>query len=290
MIHEGLVLSVAGGFCRVDLGGTCYLCQIRGRLKRTGIMPGDKVMVRPCSSEDGVVEDVLERRNILRRPAIANVDQALVVFTATQPPLHLHLVDRITVMATHCGLRVVLCLNKIDITDNAEIARIRSIYEATGFDFFETSALSGEGICGIPAVLRDRVSVMAGQSGVGKSRLLNWLDPSLTLSTGSVSRRTSRGRHTTHQVQLLRVAGGFVADAPGFARLDLEGISPDDLRLLYPEIAALSQECRFAGCRHMDEPDCAVRDGVGRKVPSDRYASYRSMLRELLEMERRRYD
>jgi len=291
MVLEGLVLSVAGGYARVRVKGDILLCQLRGRLRRSGILPGDRVVVSCEVPGHETVEEVLPRESLLKRPAIANVDQALVVFTASEPPLNLPLVDRITVLATHAGIGVVLCLNKVDLMDPGEVLHLEEVYRPSGFPFFATSALLGDGVRDLGPVLRDRITVMAGQSGVGKSLLLNSLDPSLSLATGALSRKISRGRHTTRQVELLQLKeGGIVADAPGFSRLDLEGMSADELGNAFPEIRRLSKECRFTGCRHEKEPGCAVKESIGSGMSQERYSSYRDLLREILEWERRRYD
>jgi ribosome biogenesis GTPase len=291
MVLEALVLSVAGGYARVRVGGDVLLCQFRGRLRRSGILPGDRVVVSFGVPGQETVERVLPRGNVLKRPAIANVDQALVVFTASEPPLNLPLVDRITVLATHAGVGVILCLNKVDLMDPGEALRVGQVYQPSGFPFFATSALMGDGVEGLRPVLEGRVTVMAGQSGVGKSRLLNSLDPSLSLATGALSRKISRGKHITRQVELLQVqGGGIVADAPGFSRLDLEGMSPGELGDCYPEIRSLSAGCRFTGCRHQKEPGCDVKESIGSGISLERYSSYCDLLAEILEWEKRRYE
>ena len=260
-------------------------CRLRGRLRREalGVVAGDFVVLTRTGA-DAVVEEVLPRRNLLDRPTVANVDQVLVVFSYRDPPLDLGHVGRVLVGAEKAGVDAVAVLSKADLLAEAERREVLELFRAVPYRLVVTSAVTGEGLEELRPLLGGRVSVLAGQSGVGKSRLLNALKPGLGLATGDISPRIRRGRHTTRLARLLDVDGGMVADTPGFSRLDLEGVEPRHLGALFPELAALAPECRFADCYHRAEPECAVRKAVEEgRVPRWRYRLYLELLAEIEE-------
>lgn len=260
-------------------------CRLRGRLRREalGVVAGDFVLVGGTRA-DPVVEEVLPRRNLLDRPTVANVDQVLVVFSYRDPPLDLGHVGRVLVGAEKAGVDAVAVLSKADLLAEAERREVLELFRAVPYRLVVTSAVTGEGLEELRPLLDGRVSVLAGQSGVGKSRLLNALKPGLGLATGEISPRIRRGRHTTRLARLLDVDGGMVADTPGFSRLDLEGVEPRHLGALFPELAALAPECRFADCYHRAEPECAVRKAVEEgRVARWRYRLYLELLAEIEE-------
>lgn len=308
---EGLVIKAVNVWYDVHTAEGVVPCQPRGRLKlrrestgpgpREGapaILVGDRVRCRRLADGTGVIDEVLPRRSALIRPPVANADQVLAVFTAGPSGPDLDLVDRILALAAHEGLAAVLALNKIDLMppdERERLERLAGVYRAAGYPFHLTSALSGEGLDGLAASLRGRVTVLAGRSGVGKSSLLNAVIPDLALRTGAVSRAGDRGRHTTRHVELLPMpapgpggeggdpaAAGWVADAPGFSRLDLAPVSPEELAAGFPELAALAEQCRFRGCLHEREPGCGVTAAVHRgDVDAGRYARYAAFLAEI---------
>lgn len=262
------------------------------------VLVGDRVRCRRLPDGTGAIEEVLPRRTVLVRPPIANADQVLVVFTAARFGPDLDFVDRILVLAAHEGLDAVLVLNKIDLVpadDRARMEDVARVYSAAGYPFHLTSALTGVGVAALVPHLHGRVTVLAGRSGVGKSSLLNAVAPGLSLRTGAVSRRGDRGHHTTRHVELLPLpcpeggAAGWVADAPGFSRLDLAAIPQEELAACFPELADCSERCRFRGCLHEREPGCAVaaavRDGT---VDAGRYARYTAFLAEVRGRDSRR--
>lgn len=279
-------------------------CQPRGRLRLTwqvkergaklteseralaAILVGDEVQVRPRPDGEGAIEAILPRRTALSRPLVANVDRVLVVAAWSQPPWNGELVDRLLVLAGAHGCEGWLVLNKVDQPGDPE-PRLR-LYEAAGYRVWRVSAVCGDGIAELGAALGEGVSVLAGPSGVGKSRLLGALVPerAASIRTGEVSPRLLRGRHTTRHAELLRLpGGGFVADTPGFSRVDLAHISAAELGELFPEIAARAPGCRFRGCLHRGEPGCVV-DGA---VDAERLRHYRLFLTEVEAWEAKRY-
>lgn len=288
---RGLVIKAIGGFFFVATEGQIYRCIVKGTLKKKEeILVGEKVIFTLQGPDQGVIEGIEPRFNRLVRPPIANVDKVIVVLAVDNPLPNYMLVDRILVQAEAAGLKIVICLNKCDLLQDKEQAKeILLPYQLAGYPTCAVSSKTKENIDQIRTHLHRLVSVLAGQSGVGKSSLLNALQPGLNLATGKVSERTKRGRHTTRQVELLPLeCGGWVADTPGFSTLGLPDVEPEELVYLFPELGAAAPKCRFPGCRHQSEPDCAVRAAVasGRALPI-RYESYLSMAQELRELRRK---
>lgn len=291
-MSEGTVLRRVGGFLTVAVDGEEWLCVLRGRVKRAAgpVLAGDRVEVRAAGAGRGVVEAVLPRKNQLTRPAVANVNQVVVVTAAATPRPPHTLLDRILAHVEAAGLAPLLCCNKADLVTAREVEGVLEPYRGTGYPLLVTSARTGEGIAALRAHLQGKVTALAGVSGVGKSSLLNALEPSLARPTGDVSERLAQGRHTTRSVELLRVGDGLVADTPGFNQLEAPAVPPQALDRLFPEVARLAGDCGFDDCLHRAEPGCAVREGVeaGQIHPS-RYESYLTLLAEIQQREEERY-
>lgn len=267
--------------------GQVIRCTVRGKLKTyTRILPGDLVSYESAGADSGVVEDILPRTNCLERPAIANVSQVLLVTTLRQPGLNLNLMDRTLALIENHKLKAVICINKCDLYKPGEVDALSSLYGDMGYPVVVTSARTGQGIPELLGYLKDQVSVLSGRSGVGKSSLLNAINPEFKLRVGQLG-RWDEGTHTTRTVELLRLSqGGYVADAPGFQRLDLNGVSSTQLSRLFRDIAAYAVECRFRSCLHWKEEDCAVKEAVrSGKISRSRYENYMNMLKEILEAE-----
>jgi ribosome biogenesis GTPase len=294
---EGQIVRAVGGFFYVRTeDGAEIACRARGIFKyeKKKIKPlvGDQVQFEQTGLDQGVITFIQPRKTELVRPPIANVDQAVVVCSLKEPDFHALAVDRFLVHVEKEGLDVVLCLTKRDLVeDEKEIEEIRRLYQATGYPIVVTSIRTGEGIEELKHLLKDRVSVFAGQSGVGKSSLLNQLYPDLRLETGEVSRKLGRGRHTTREVQLLTLpSGGQVADTPGFSQLAFTGMEPEDLRDAFVDFLPYAEECRYRGCLHLKEPGCAVREAVENgEIPELRYRHYMHFQELVKEEMQRRY-
>ncbi|SFJ61743.1 ribosome small subunit-dependent GTPase A [Thermoflavimicrobium dichotomicum] len=292
---QGQIFKAISGFYYVRTKeGEELECRARGvfKFEKKKVKPlvGDWVEVEKISEREGVVKAVLPRQTELLRPPIANVDQAIVVCSLKEPDFQQMPLDRFLVQAEKEGLDIVICLTKHDlVTDENEVEKICTVYEEAGYPVVITSVRTGHGIELLQAYLKDKVSVFAGQSGVGKSSLLNQLLPDLKLQTGEVSRKIGRGRHTTRQVELLLLPqGGQVADTPGFSQLSFQGMEIEELGACFPEISKKSISCRFRGCLHVNEPDCAVREAVeSGKMNAERYQHYLQFLQEMKEQKRR---
>ena len=284
-VLEGRVIRSHSNLFWVLVEGQEWACRQRGkfRLERHAALTGDMVRFEVQEDGAGYIVDILKRKSELIRPPIANVDQAIIVFTAREPDLNLPLLDRFLVLAEWSDIAALLCLNKVDLAAPAEVTDIADRYHKAGYQVFPISARHGVGLDELSARLAGRVSVLAGQSGVGKSRLVNALAPGLSLRTGEVSAKLGRGRHTTRHVELLPVAGGLLADTPGFSLLDVTGIPKDQLWLCFPDFLAHAGHCRFPNCLHHKEPDCGIKAAVAAgEIQQARYDRYVQFLGEIL--------
>lgn len=293
-LRTGRVVQVIAGFYHVAVGpGETVMCRARGRLKgAASIYPGDLVRVLLFEDEPGTgrVEEVLPRASLLQRPAVANVTRVLVVMALAQPRPQSFLLDRLLVLTHLAGLEPLIVWNKADLEAEPESLALIDIYRVPGYPSVVVSAATGRGMEALVASLGDGVGVLAGPSGAGKSSILNRLVPEAAQETSTVSRKSGRGRHTTRSVRLCRVGDGWLADTPGFSRLDLPLIEPRELPTTYPEFAEPARNCRYDGCLHASEPGCAVRDEVERgTIPPLRYEQYRRLLDEVIEAYRNRY-
>lgn len=256
------------------------------------LLPGDRVRIVPISDDEGVIEEILPREIILKRPQVANVTQVLVVVALNQPAPNLDLLDRLLVMCEYAVGKVVLALNKVDLVDLATAEALAAPYVAADYPVVFTSGVTGQGVDELRQKLAGHVTVLAGESGAGKSSILNRLVPHLERETQSVSQRTGRGRHTTRAVELFPISdNGWIADSPGFSTLDVHEISKEALSDYYPEFAVLRPECRFAAnCLHWREPGCRVKTLVeSGTLDKGRYERYLRILQDIIKFEARRY-
>jgi ribosome biogenesis GTPase len=282
-----MILKGVGGRFEVETNGDVVICKARGRLKNQKIVPlvGDRVTLSIEPSGEGVIESVTPRQTELHRPAVANVDHAVVVTTLKSPPLNLQLLDRILVLCEAEGLDATVVINKADVASGDALSES---YRSLGYPVIITSAKNGLGIDRLKEDLAGRLSVFTGPSGVGKSSLLNAIDPSLELSVGEISQKVKRGKHTTRHTALLSLDnGGKVVDTPGFTSLDLTPLADEPLDHFFPEFNRLREGCRFSDCKHLDEPGCAVKAALAAgEIPGSRYQSYTQLQAELEEHRR----
>jgi len=286
---EGLVVRAYGGYYYVHDGLSEWTCSLRGRLRHTKqqVLVGDRVEIRPGGGKTGAVENVLPRRSSLNRPAVANVDQAVIIFSLREPDPSPGLLERFLILVLLNQIEPLICFNKVDLTKESQIELVSRYQRA--YPVVVTSAKTGEGLECLRELLAGKISVFAGPSGVGKSSILNALMPGLKLRTGELSAKLKGGRHTTRHVELINLPeGGFVADTPGFTSLDLPDIKPEELAGFFPEMEGLYRGCYFTSCLHFKEPGCAIREAVeAGKIEEARYRQYLEFLEELKN--RRRY-
>ena len=274
---EGVVIKALSGFYYVRAGDETVECRARGRFRLDGESPlvGDRVEISLDAQGRGRVDAIAPRRNFFIRPAVANIDLLIAVASEVEPVTDPFLIDRVTSTAEHAGCEVLICVNK---SDASRSHRLRDIYAATPYRLIETSAVTLEGIAELAECIKGRLCAFSGNSGVGKSSILNALEPSLGLATGEISEKLGRGRHTTRHVEIFPVAGGWCADTPGFASFDVEQMPPvprDELQYAFPEFAPYIGRCRFDDCAHLKEPGCAVREALSAgKLSESRYQSY----------------
>ena len=278
MSENGIILKGIGGFYYVDTAAGLVECKARGKFRIKGGKPviGDRVTVELQEDGTGYIMSMEPRRTELIRPAVANIDQLLVVCSAAPPCTEPFLIDKITAIAAHKEMDAVIVINKADL-DRGE--RLYEIYTQAGFTVHRVSAETGEGLDGLREQLTGRVSAFAGNSGVGKSSLLNKIDPQFHAEVGEISRKIERGKHTTRHVELVKLPfGGYLADTPGFSafqaeRMDL--VYKDDLQYAFREFAPYLNQCQFTGCAHVKEKGCAIREAVQRgEIAAERHDSY----------------
>ena len=276
-MEQGRIVKALSGFYDVDLGGgRIVTCKARGRLRKEGTTPlvGDQALV-----ENAMVQEILPRRNWFVRPAVANLDLLVLLASEVIPVTEPFLVDRITAIAGSQGVEVVVAVNKTDLSGEGALARI---YRRAGYRVVCTSAVTGQGIEELRSLIAGKVVALSGNSGVGKSSVLNRLAPSLCLPTGEVSDKLGRGRHTTRHIQLFALPDGtYVADTPGFSSFDteqMEVILKENLQYAFPDFAPFLGRCQFHDCAHLREPGCAVTEALARgEIEPSRYESYRRL-------------
>lgn len=290
MSAEGTIIRALSGFYYVRREGGEIACRAKGRFRREGVTPlvGDRVVVEENPDGTGTVAEILPRRNAFGRPAVANVDLLVMIVSEAIPVTEPYLADRVTVRCEKNGCGAALVINKCDLSPGDRLA---SVYAATGYPVWRVSAATGQGIDELRRGLAGKICCFTGNSGVGKSSVLNALDPTFTIPTAEVSRKLGRGRHTTRHVELFDLGNDtLIADTPGFASFGdetEEPIFPEELAALFPEFRSFRDICRFDDCTHRREPGCSVREAAedGAIHPS-RYASYLRLYEEASQLKK----
>ena len=294
---EGTIIKGIAGFYYVEAKQTIYECKARGKFRNKNIIPviGDNVLISLKQEEntsdrypEGTIEEILERKNSLIRPAVANVDQAMVVFSVSYPELHIDLLDRFLLHIEKENIVPYILLNKIDESKEATYANIVERYTKIGYEVICLSAKMKINTEKLLPKLKDKTTVFAGPSGVGKSTLINTIEQNLKLETGEVRDKIKRGKHTTRHVELIPLSeGGFVLDTPGFTSLQLEGMEEDNLQYYFPEFNNYLGTCKFRGCTHLHEPGCKVIQAVETgEIYQERYEAYSAYYKQLKEKRR----
>lgn len=287
-----IVKGIAGFYYVYVVGSGLYECKAKGIFRKEKVKPlvGDEVKIEVLdeAKKTGNIERILPRKNQLIRPAVANIDQALVIFAMTDPKPHFNLLDRFLVMMERKEIPVVLLFNKKDIAKPEEAGALKEIYGACGYPLLLASALKEENIEEIRNILRGKTTTVAGPSGVGKSSLINLLQPEAHMETGCISRKIARGKHTTRHSELIYIEDdSYIMDTPGFSSLYINDFEKEELKLYFREFAPFEGHCRFNGCSHVHEPGCAVKEAVEEgKIHRIRYEDYLEIYREIKDKKR----
>lgn len=281
---NGTIIKGIGGFYYIEAAGKIYECKARGVFRKEHITPlvGDSVIISVDSNNKNSIENINARRNYFNRPPIANVDKLVIISSTCEPRPSTLIIDRLTAIAVHKGVTPVIVFTKDDLHDADDLI---DIYNKTDFKVFSVSNATGEGVDEIKHELEGCISVFTGNTGVGKSSLLNSIAPDFTLETGEISKKLGRGRHTTRHVELYKVENGYIADTPGFSSLDFDSndiIMKDELSDCFPEFENYADKCKFTSCSHISDKGCAVvqavKDGI---ISESRHNSYVSLYDEV---------
>jgi ribosome biogenesis GTPase len=294
-LPSGIIMKGIGGFYYVLSGRDIYECKARGIFRKNEVtpLPGDEVefSIQDEEKKTGSIDGILPRKTLLVRPAVANVSQIIAVIAVKSPEPDLLLLDKLLVTAEKECINAVVCINKIDLDDAGECGRLAEIYAGAGYTVIPASSRANVGFEKLREVLRDRTTVFAGQSGVGKSTLLNRVMDAFVMKTGALSGKIERGRHTTRHAELIPLSeGGYLVDTPGFSSFELAGIEYGGLKDYFHEFSGLGKKCRFTGCSHISEPDCAVKKAVSAgAVEAGRYERYVALYGLLKQLDDMKY-
>lgn len=286
---QGKIIKGVAGFYDVAVGENIYRCRAKGIFRNQNVKPlvGDWVEIEILDEKDmeGNLTKILSRSNELIRPAAANVDQAIVVFAAKKPKPNYNLLDRFLMTMEKQDIPVIVCFNKKDLAKEKELEQLETIYENCGHQVVFISAREGNGIDEIRDLIQGKTTVLAGPSGVGKSSLMNQLNPDANMQVGAVSEKIQRGRHTTRHTELIMIEEGtFVLDTPGFSSLFIDSFEKEEVKDYFREFAPYEEQCRFLGCSHTHEPDCGVKKALEEgKISRIRYENYVNIYQELKE-------
>ncbi len=288
-----IIKGIAGFYYIYAEDGNIYECKAKGIFRKDNFKPlvGDNVEITVLNEEEkeGSVTSILPRRNSLIRPAVANVDQAFLIFAMENPKPNFLLLDRFLIMMKQQEIPAVICFNKKDVGEKKEMEKLYEIYTGCGYRVVLSSTYEGEGMDEIREILKGKTTVVAGPSGVGKSSITNCMQGEVQMETGEISKKLKRGKHTTRHSQVIPVEKNtFLVDTPGFSSLYLTDMKEEELRDYFPEFVMYEPQCRFQGCMHIHEPGCAVKKALSEgKISQQRYDNYLALYEELKE--KRRY-
>lgn len=286
---EGIITKGVGGNYYVDIGSKIIECRARGlfRLKNIKPLVGDKVLIRITEEDEdmGYIEEIKERTSEIKRPPVANAQQLVIIFSVKNPEPSFILLDKLLIAAKSNNLNPVICINKSDLANEEEKENILNIFKNTGYKIIFTSKYDEDSLQNLKDILKDRLNVFSGPSGVGKSSLMNAIEPGFYLETGEISDKLKRGRHTTRHAEIFKLGfGGYAVDTPGFSSFELEGIDEYSLKSYYPEIVKYDDGCKFLDCLHYKEPGCVIKEAVNSDLISKvRYNNYIKLLEQIKE-------
>lgn len=286
---EGIITKGVGGNYYVDIGSKIIECRARGlfRLKNIKPLVGDKVLIRITEEDEdmGYIEEIKERTSEIKRPPVANAQQLVIIFSVKNPEPSFILLDKLLIAAKSNNLNPVICINKSDLANEEEKENILNIFKNTGYKIIFTSKYDEDSLQNLKDILKDRLNVFSGPSGVGKSSLMNAIEPGFYLETGEISDKLKRGRHTTRHAEIFKLGfGGYAVDTPGFSSFELEGIDEYSLKSYYPEIVKYDDGCKFLDCLHYKEPGCMIKEAVNSDlIGRVRYNNYIKLLEQIKE-------
>lgn len=293
-ILKGRVLKNYNGYYYVNVSeeNKIYTCKVKGKMKkaRFSLATGDFVNFELGDKDDGMILEVLPRKNYLMRPIMANLDLFVATFACASPDFSPIIADKLIALAESSDIPIIIVFNKMDLAEERFLENMQATYGSIGYEIFPISAISGEGIETLRERLRGKVCAFGGPSGVGKSSTINAIDHKVALRTGDVSEKIGRGKHTTRFAELLPFDDGYIADTPGFGNLLLEGFESDSVLAGFKEFAKYADDCRFHPCTHTHEPGCAVKNAIGSgEIMKTRHASYLEMLEEVALLNKKQW-
>ncbi|MCY6483997.1 ribosome small subunit-dependent GTPase A [Clostridium aestuarii] len=288
---EGIIIKGIGGFYYVKVKDQVIECKARGKFRKKGLSPivGDKVDIT-LKNNKGSIEEIYERNNELIRPLVSNITQALVVFSLKNPDVNLDLLNKFLLQCELKKIKAIVCFNKTDLLEKYQDDKAVKMIKNAGYEYIFANAKKGIGLEKIKNKLKNNVTVFCGQSGVGKSTILNQLVGSEVMETGNISEKLKRGKHTTRHSQLVEINEGFVVDTPGFSTLEVKFESKEELQEYFPEFWEYENQCKFKGCMHYKEPECIIKKAVEENIiDSNRYKFYIKTLEEIIKGEKNKW-
>ncbi len=286
---DGTIVKGIGGFYYVNTKQGVFECRARGKFRKEKITPtvGDYVSIEILDKKNmkASLDIIKPRKNELVRPRVANIDHVIIIFAAVSPSINLDILDRFIILAEKQNIDITICINKIDLDIEKKYIKYIDIYSNANYDIIPISANNGTNIEKLKSRIMGKISVVAGPSGVGKSSIINCINPNFTLTTGDISHKIERGKHTTRHTELMEIfENSFIVDSPGFTSLYINDIEPDKLKYYFREFKNYNGDCRFLSCSHINEPDCCVKEHVGNEISVLRYEEYKKIYEELSEL------